>query len=667
MKRAAPAFLFFVVSVLVISTAPARLQEPAARQSGIAATFEVSDVMIPARDGKRLHTKIFAPRRQGSGAAGPDGAPLPIIFKRTPYGIEGSAGNFNAYYKALAEDGYIFVFQDIRGKFGSEGDFVMQRPARLRPAGFGAAASGGVGSDIDEGTDTYDSIEWLIKNVRNNNGRVGMLGVSYDGWTTIMGAIEPHPALKAISPQASPADMWIGDDFHHNGAFRLSYGFEYAAMMESGKDVQQFSFDRYDTFDWYLSLGPLGNANEKYLKGKIPTWNDYVAHPDYDEFWQRQTMIPHLNSVTVPTLNVAGWWDQEDFYGPIRIYDALERFDTQGMNYLVVGPWRHGGWANGAGDALGAIPFGSNTAEYFREKVQAPFFAYFLKDKGAKDFPQALTFEAGANQWRRWDQWPPTARTETRSLVFGANEALTLGNPKGLPPQDAGRLAGGGNPSWSAVASGAKAEGLPPYDEFVSDPAHPVPYRQRPIQPTYFPGGSKWSTWLVEDQRFVDDRPGVLSWETGVLDQDVTIAGEIKAHIFASTTGSDADWIVKLIDVYPEDNPSNWALAGFQLMVSNEVFRGRYRTSFEKPAPIEPNAVLEYAWSLHTQNYTFKKGHRIMVQVQSTWFPIIDRNPQTFVPNIFLAKEPDFKAATHRVYRTPQYPSRVDVPVVRGQ
>ena len=635
MKRAAPAFLLLVVSFLVISTSPARLQQPASRQpqEGVAATFEVSDVMIPMRDGKRLNTKIFTPRlRQGSGAAGSDGEARPIIFKRTPYGIEGSAGNFNAYYKALAAEGYIFVHQDIRGKFGSEGDFVMQRPARAP----------GDTKALDEGTDTYDSIEWLIKNVRNNNGRVGMLGVSYDGWTTIMGAIEPHPALKAISPQASPADMWMGDDFHHNGAFRLSYGFEYAAMMESGKDVQQFAFDRYDTFDWYLNLGPLANVNEKYLKGKIPTWNDYVAHPDYDEFWKRQTMIPHLNSVKVPTLNVAGWWDQEDFYGPIRIYDALERFDTQGMNYLVVGPWRHGGWSGGTGESLGAIPFGSKTAEYFREQVQAPFFAYFLKDKGTKSFPQALTFEAGANEWRRWDQWPPVARTEPRALMLGAREQLVLTDPGSRTPD-------------------------PGYDEFLSDPAHPVPYRQRPIQPTYFPGGSKWSTWLVEDQRFVDDRPDVLSWETSVLEQDVTIAGEVKAHIFASTTGSDADWIVKLIDVYPEDHPANWALAGFQLMVSNEVFRGRYRTSFEKPAPIEPNAVLEYTWSLHTQNYTFKKGHRIMVQVQSTWFPIIDRNPQTFVPNIFLAKDSDFKAATHRVYRTPQYPSRVDVPVVRAR
>ncbi len=615
MKRLSPyVVLLALVSSLVVSARPAQVPQPV----NAADRFEVIDVMIPTRDGVRLSTKIFTPRNPAG--------PLPIILKRTPYGIAGSAGNFTAYFKALADEGYIFVFQDIRGKFGSEGTFVMQRPPR--PEGDRAS--------LDEGTDTYDSIDWLLKNVRGNNGRVGMLGVSYDGWTTIMGALQPHPALKAVSPQASPADMWLGDDFHHNGAFRLSYGFEYAAMMETGKNVQPFTFDRYDTFDWYLSLGPLSNVNAKYLHGKIPTWNDYVAHPDYDEFWKRQTMVPHLTGVKVPTLNVAGWWDQEDFYGPVRIYDALEKFDSQHLNYLVVGPWRHGGWASGTGESLGAIPFGSATSEFFRDKVQAPFFAHFLKDKGPGDFPEALTFESGANQWRRWEQWPPRSRTETRGLYFGAHEQLAM----------------------TAPAS-------PGFDEYVSDPAHPVPYRHRPIQATYFPGGSKWPTWLVEDQRFVDDRADVLSWETAALESDLTIAGEVVAHLFASTTGSDADWIVKLIDVYPEDNPSNRDLAGFQLMVSNEVFRGRYRTSIEKPAPIEPNKVLEYTWSLHTQDYTFKKGHRVMVQVQSTWFPIIDRNPQTFVPNIFEAKDSDFKTATHRVYRSPEFPSRVDIPVVR--
>ena len=321
--RRIPVLATVVLALVVLTPAVPHLQsDPTADQ------FAVRDVMIPMRDGVKLHTKIFTPKSQS--------APLPIIMKRTPYGIEGAAGNFVSYLKALAEEGYIFVFQDMRGKFGSEGTFVMQRPPR----------GPGNPSPLDEGTDTYDTIEWLLKNVPRNNGRVGMLGISYDGWTTIMGALEPHPALKAISPQASPADMWLGDDFHHNGAFRLSYGFEYAAMMESGKDVQQFDFDRYDTFGWYLRLGPLANVNAKYLHGKIPTWNDFVAHPDYDEFWKRQTMIPHIRSVKVPTLNVAGWWDQEDFYGPIRIYDALEQHDTakhQLPGGRAVAPRRVGG------------------------------------------------------------------------------------------------------------------------------------------------------------------------------------------------------------------------------------------------------------------------------------------------------------------------------------
>lgn len=604
-----------LLACLALAPSSASLQPPASP----ADRYEFRDVMIPARDGVRLHAKIFVPNDQRE--------PLPIIMLRTPYGVEGSAGRFSAYFKALAEEGYIFVFEDIRGKFGSEGTFVMQRPARVP----------GDTTSIDEGTDTYDTIEWLIKNVPHNNGRVGMLGVSYDGWTTIMGALEPHPALKAISPQGSPADMWLGDDFHHNGAFRLSYGFEYAAMMESSKEVEQFRFDRYDTFDWYLSLGSLANVNAKYLHGKIPTWNDYVAHPDYDEFWKRQTLIPYIRGVKVPTLNVAGWWDQEDFYGPVRIYDALERFDHRHLSYLVVGPWNHGGWGRGTGDRLGPIPLGSATAEHFRDRIQAPWFAHFLKDQGKLDLPEATTFEAGSNRWRRWDAWPPKPSTDDRGLYFGAGETLSFAKPTN-----------------ANTAS----------DSYVSDPAHPVPYRHRPIQPTYFPGGSRWSTWLVEDQRFVDDRADVLSWETAPLETDLTIAGEVAARLFASTSGSDADWIVKLIDVYPEHYPENWELAGYQLMVSNEVFRGRYRKSFEKPEPIAPNTVLEYSFSLHTQNYTFRKGHRVMVQVQSTWFPIIDRNPQTFVPNIFEAKPSDFQPATHRVFRSAPYPSHVTIPVV---
>jgi putative CocE/NonD family hydrolase len=596
------------------------LPAPAVARQNPADRFDVTDVMIPMRDGVRLNTKIFAPKDAT--------APLPFIMKRTPYGIAGAAGNFDTYLRDLARDGYIFVFQDIRGRFGSEGGFVMQRPARAP----------GDTTSIDEGTDTWDTIEWLLQNVPRNNGRVGMLGISYDGWTTIMGALEPHPALRAISPQASPADMWLGDDFHHNGAFRLSYGFEYAAMMESSKETEPFSFDRYDTFDWYLRLGSLAHVNQSVLRGRIPTWNDYVAHPDYDAFWKRQTLIPHIRSVKVPTLNVGGWWDQEDFYGPLRIYEALEQLDTAGINYLVVGPWNHGGWARPPGDALGAIPFGSATSEYFLSRVQAPWFAYWLKDEGALELPEALTFEAGTGRWRRWDAWPPEREVQSRNLYFRADGRLSFEAP-----------------------AGDEAEG---FDDYVSDPAHPVPYRHRPIQATYGPG-SKWRTWLVEDQRFVAGRADVLSWESDVLDQDVSIAGEVVANLFAATSGTDGDWVVKLIDVYPEEYPEDWDLAGYQLMVSNEVFRGRYREGFETPRPIPADSVLPYEFSLHTQSYTFRRGHRIMVQVQSTWFPIIDRNPQTFVPNIFEAADSDFRPARVRIYRDAGHPSNVKIPVVR--
>ena len=596
----------------------------AAQEPDPAAAFEKTEVMIPARDGVRLHTTIFVPK-------GAHGA-LPVILTRTPYGIANAANNFRGYYRALAEDGYIFVFQDIRGRFGSEGKFVMLRPERDR-------------SDpkaIDESTDTYDTIDWILKNVDGNNGRVGMLGISYPGWLTVMAMLDPHPALKAVSPQASPADMFLGDDFHHNGAFRLSYGFEYAAMMETSRESDQFAFDRYDTYDWYLDLGPLSNVNEKYLKGKIPTWNDYVAHPNYDEFWQKQAVAPYLTRVTVPTLNVAGWWDQEDFYGPVRIYETLEKSDSLNLNYLVVGPWNHGGWARAEGNKLGDIDFGSPTSRYFQDKILAPWFAHFLKDSaaGSPDIPEARTFEAGADAWRSWDAWPPRRNTTERKLYFHAGEKLSFDAP--------------------SAEKDARAA-----DSYVSDPAHPVPYRHRPIQATYFPHGSEWYTWLLEDQRFVDDRADVLSWETAPLSEDVTIAGDVVANLFVSTTGSDADFIVKLIDVYPEANPDDWSLSGWQLMVSNEVFRARFRDSFTKPRAMTPDQVTPLTIDLHTQNYRFRAGHRIMVQVQSSWFPLIDRNPQTFVPNIFEAKASDYRKATQSVYRSARYPSHVTVSVVR--
>ena len=583
--------------------------------------FTKVDTMIPMRDGVRLHTSILVPKA--------DHGALPFMLQRTPYGIDETPRRALAgYMKALADEGYIFVFQDIRGRFKSEGRFVMQRPPR----------SSSDPRAIDESTDAYDTIDWLLKNVARHNGRAGMLGISYDGWLTAMALLDPHPALRAVSPQASPADMFLGDDFHHNGAFRLSYGFEYAVLTEASDTNAQFSFDRYDTFDWYLALGALSNANARYLHGSLPSWNDFVAHPNYDAFWQRQAIGPYLSRVAVPTLNVGGWWDQEDFYGPLKIYELLERHDSLNRNFLVVGPWNHGGWARGPGNQLGNIRFGVNTGEYFRDSVQATFFAHYLKDK-LLDLPEALTFEAGADRWVRSDAWPPRT-SRARDLYFGPAGRLSFERPP-LPPERA--------PSA--------------FDSYVSDPAHPVPYRNRPIEPTYYPKGSGWYTWLLQDQRFVQSRPDVLSWETEPLGEDVVVRGDIVAHLFAATTGSDADWIVKLIDVYPDDHPTDPKLGGYQLMVANDVFRGRFRNGFERPEPIVPNAVVEYVVDLHTQDYRFLRGHRIMVQVQSTWFPIIDRNPQTYVPNIFLAKDSDYRKATHRIYRSARYPSRVTLAV----
>ena len=619
--------LLCVLLLALGSTAGAQANSPADDR------FTKINAMIPMRDGVKLNTDLYVPKNQSG--------PLPILFARTPYGIDGAAGVFSVAYKELADEGYIFAFQDIRGRHHSEGQFVMQRSPRDRKDP----------KAIDEASDAYDTIDWLVKNVANNNGRVGMLGVSYTGWTTAIALTEPHPALRAASPQASPADMWLGDDFHHNGAFRLSYGFEYAAMMETSKEQDQFSFDRYDTYEWYLRLGPLSNVNAKYLHGKIPTWNDFVAHPDNDAFWQKQTLIPALTQVTVPTLNVAGWWDQEDFYGPIAIYNRLEKFDKDNKNFLVVGPWNHGGWNRADGQKLGNIDFGSPTSKYFRDSIQAPFFAFYLKDKGTLKQPEAITFETGSNTWRRYDSWPPK-QAGPRNLYFASGGRLTFD-----AAQSGVRQAGGG-------AGDPGARDTLPFDQYVSDPAHPVPYRQRPIQATYDPRGSGWGAWLTEDQRFVKDRPDVLSWETEPLTEDVTIAGEVFADLFAATSGSDADWIVKLIDVYPESMLNDAKMGGYEFMVSNEVFRGRYRKNTEKPAAIVPNDVTEYKFSLHGQSYRFLKGHRIMVQVQSSWFPVIDRNPQTFVPNIFQAKASDYRAATQRVYRSSKYPSHVVLPVV---
>lgn len=581
--------------------------------------FDQTEMLIPMRDGVRLHTSIFVPK----GATGD----LPLLLTRTPYGIAGAAGNFTSSYAELAQEGFIFVFQDIRGRFGSEGSFVMLRPPRDKRDA----------KAIDESTDTHDTIDWLLKNVPRNNGRVGMLGVSYPGWLTVMAMLDPHPALKAVSPQASPASMFLGDDFHHNGAFRLSYGFEYVAMMEGSKEFSPFAFDQGDTFSWYLGLGSLAHLPERHAEGKYPTWVNFAAHPDFDAFWQREAVMQYLDQVRVPTLNVAGWWDQEDFYGPVKIYETLEPHDSKHLNYLVVGPWNHGGWRGRSGQKLDGIDFGDSTSVYFKRNIERPWFAYWLKDKGTLSLAEATTFEAGANAWRSHASWPPRENVSPRQLYFHSGGRMSFEPPRAQ--SDSG------------------------FDAYVSDPSRPVPYRARPILPTYG-RGSTWSTWLVDDQRFAQDRPDVTAWETAPLDEDLVLAGDIVAHLFAATSGSDADWVVKLIDVYPEQYAPDPKLAGYQLMVANDVLRGRFRKSFEHPEAIVPNRTEEYLVDLHSQNYRFLKGHKIRVQVQSSWFPLIDRNPQTFVPNIFAASDSDFRATTQRIYRTPRAASFIQLPVV---
>jgi len=611
-RRGYLSLLFVLVCVSIV-------QAPAQSANDNPSAYDRKEFMIPVRDGVHLYTVVFTPKDQRE--------PLPFLLQRTPYGVEHMfPPDKRTYVKDLAAEGYIFVCQDIRGRYRSEGKFEMQRFSRDRRNN----------KSIDESTDTYDTIEWLLKSISNNNGRVGVLGISYDGWLTVMATLDPHPALKAVSEQATPSDMYLGDDFHHNGAFRLSYGFEYAFSEEASKVDTLYPFGTYDTYEWYLKLGPLSHVNEKYFHGAIPTWNDFVNHPNYDDFWKKQSLQYRLDAPTVPTMHVAGWWDQEDFYGPMKAYEVLERKDTKHLNYLVVGPWNHGGWGRGEGRKLGNVSFDTATSRTFRELIQAPWFAYWLKDMGKGDFPEARTFRTGSNEWTSYDAWPPRKDIILKNLYFLANGKLSFEIPQ--------------------------TEDAAAFDSYVSDPAHPVPYRSRPIEETYSPG-SRWSTWLTEDQRFVHMRPDVLSWETETLNEDITVTGDLVAHLFASTTGTDADWIIKLIDVYPEEYKKDLKMGGYQLMVANEVFRGRFRKSFEKPEPITPNDVFEYVIDIHHNDHTFLKGHKIMAQVQSTWFPIIDRNPQKYVDNIFLANETDFQAATQKVYRSKKFPSSIALPI----
>jgi putative CocE/NonD family hydrolase len=637
-----PALLLSIISVVPLISAFAQTAQQSPSQPEAKPLFKFQEVMIPVRDGIHLQTVILTPLGQKDDQQGP----LPILFRRTPYGVpEKSPTEMPASLKELAKDGYIFVIQNLRGRFKSEGVFKLSSQVDLNDP-----------NATNETTDAYDSIDWLAKNIPNNNGRVGMFGVSYDGLTTALTLLHPHPALKAVSEQASPVDQWMNDDDHRYGSLRESYDFEYAVLEQADKNKNtHFNFETYDTFEWYLDLGPLSNINAKYLHGSIPYWNETIDHPDYDDFWKKEAWVNQLHASSVPNLNVAGFWDQEDPWGPWQIFRHAEEHDPDRTNFIVAGPWFHGQWQREKAESIGLIPFaGHNTSLEFREQIEAPFFRFYLHGDGEKPAWQATTFQSGSNAWRTYSAWPPKEAKQT-NLYLHSDGTLSF------TPPDAARSTA--------------------YREYVSDPANPVPYRQRPISPTY-PGGD-WRTWEVADQRFVDNRPDVLTFLSAPLDHDLTVTGLLAADLFASTSGTDSDFIVKLIDVYPQDaqkddwkkndekeekgpEPGQYAqsLNGYELPIAMEVRRGRYLESFEKPHPLTANKPVEWNVPLRDHDHVFLKGHRIMVQIQSTWFPVIDRNPQKFVPSIYKAGASDYVKATQRVYCSHDQPSHLVLPVM---
>ena len=593
-------------------------------QSFTKSDFSRQEVMIPVRDGIKLHAVVLAPK--GATAA------LPILMERTPYGVdEYDSDSVNGRYPELVRDRYIFVFEDIRGRYKSEGTFVMCRPmVDHRDIKL-----------VDESTDTYDTVAWLIKNIPSNNGRVGVFGVSYPGFLAQAAGIDPHPAVKAISPQAPMIDVWMGDDFFHNGTFRQSYGYDYTMGMESSKE-NAFGKLNEDAYDFFLKAGSFAAAAQQTGVDKLPTGIGFLKNPEYDSYWHSRGVEWHLNNVAVPTLLVGGFWDQEDMYGPQEAYETLEPHDSARENFLVLGPWNHGQWG-GTSNHLGEIYFGEPTTDEFRARYEAPFFNRYLHDQGNFTLRDTASFESGSNQWKEYPHWPPPA-SQPRDLYLAADGALSFDRPATVVPKKDAASASSGN-----------------FTEYVSDPANPIPYRHRPIEATYSEG-SHWYNWMVEDQRtLLAGRNDYASWSTGVLDHDVTIAGNVIADLYASTSGADSDWVVKLIDEYPatptvstastpDHVPTADSTPSFQLIINAEIFRGRYRESFDHPQAIPADTPEEYKFSLHAADHTFLKGHKIVVHVQSTWFPLYDRNPQTFIPNIMLATPADFNPATQRSY-----------------
>ncbi len=583
--------------------------------------YERKEEMIAARDKVKLHVVYLVPTDLPG--------PLPILLQRTPYGCDSTTQvSFFRGRPELARAGYIYACGDIRGRYKSQGEFVMSRPL----------ADHSNPKAVDESTDAYDTIAWLVKNIPNNNGRVGVIGTSYPGFLAMEAGIDPHPAVKAISPQAPMIDVWMGDDFFHNGAFRQTYGYDYAIGLESSKESTEVDYGKdasgkpVDGFDYFLKRGSfVEDVKQSGIKKKLPTWQAFLEHPAFDSFWSSRAVELHLDKVAVPTLTVGGYYDQEDMWGPQEEYARLEPHDTKHENFLVLGPWRHGSWGSSSRH-LGALQYGESIGKEYRSQIEAPFFAHYLKDDPAFDLQDTASFQTGSNTWKRYAHFPPV---EAKPTAFNLCGDQTIAPDTSCPE---GKLS------------------------YVSDPANPVPYRHRPIQPTYGEG-SKWGTWMIEDQRFVSDRKDVALYKLPVLDHDLTVTGDVIADLFLSTTGSDGDFVAKLIDQYPEDDPDP-TMRGYQLMTNMEIFRGRYKTSFDHPEALKPNAVEEIKWSLHAIDHVFKKGHTVLVEIQSTWFPLYDRNPQTFVPNIMTAKPEDYKPATISIYSIPNHESNLILPVV---
>jgi len=602
----------------------------------VRANYNKLEVQIRMRDGVKLFTSIYTPKA--------DSRKYPIMLSRTPYSV--APYGPEAYRSSIgpsdlfARDGYIFVYQDVRGRMMSEGEFVDMRPHLEVKSG---------PKDVDESSDTYDTIEWLLKNVAGHNGRVGMYGISYPGFYTSAGMIDAHPALKAASPQAPITDWFIGDDFHHNGALYLPHafgffsGFGWPRPSPTTASGPRFDFGTQDGYDFYMKLGLMPNANAKYFKGEIAFWNDLMAHETYDAFWRARNLRPHLKNIKPAVMTVGGWFDAEDLFGALETYKNVERQSPGASNMLVMGPWVHGGWARGDGDALGVVKFGAKTGPFFREQIELPFFAHYLKDKPDPALPEAYVFETGSNQWRRLETWPPKEAV-TKTLY----------------------LAAGGRLTWTTPSGEAAA-----YDEYVSDPARPVPYINNiAIGMT--------REHMVDDQRFAGRRPDVLTYATDALDGDVTVAGPISPSLHVSTSGTDSDWVVKLIDVYPDNvrepgSPSDApapqapsAMGGYQQLVRGEAMRGKFRNSYEEPEPFVPGQATRVEYVMPDVFHTFRRGHRIMIQIQSSWFPLVNLNPQRFC-NINTATDADFQKATQRVFRSQAAASAIRLNVVEAR